>query len=71
MSDTVSGCDFCQEGLPLWHRREPDSEGLEGAQFMPCEKDRPTPNQILYVLDKLIDAGCTPADVRRVKDWLL
>lgn len=32
----MDGCDYCDEALPLWHRREPDEFGLEPAQFIPC-----------------------------------
>lgn len=64
-------CDYCSENLPLWHRREPDEYGLEGAQFVPCAKQPPTLDQVLWVLDALIEAQFTPAEVKLVKDWLL
>ena len=63
-------CDYCAEQLPLWHRREPDSEGLEGAQFMPCSRFRPTEMEIVNVLATLIDANWPREDVERVKAWL-
>ena len=35
----MSGCDYCDEGLPLYHKREADEYGLEGDQFIPCQRD--------------------------------
>ena len=35
----VSACDYCDEGLPLYHKREADEYGLEGDQFIPCAND--------------------------------
>ena len=66
----MSQCDYCSEGLPRWHRREPDPEGLEGAQFIPCSKEPLTPDEILLVLDTLIAAHFSREEIMRVKDAL-
>lgn len=33
----MTGCDYCDEGLPLWHRREGDD--MEPTQIIPCQLD--------------------------------
>lgn len=64
-------CDYCAEGLPFWHRREADEYGLEGAQFMPCEKQRLSADEIVTLLSRMIDAGMSREDVALVRDLAL
>jgi hypothetical protein len=57
-------CDYCDEGLPLWHRREPDEFGLEVAQFMPCELVLEM--QAVELCSRMIEAGMSRLDVQLV-----
>lgn len=56
-------CDYCDEGLPLWHRREPDEHGLEGAQIIPCEL-RVSEMQVVDICARMIEAGMSREDVQ-------
>lgn len=57
-------CDYCDEGLALWHRRDPDEYGLDAAQFMPCELVLGM--QAVDLCVRMIDAGMSRADVQLV-----
>lgn len=63
----MSGCDYCDEGLPLWHRREADEYGMEGDQFMPCAKRPVNADHLLLVIAQMIDAGFSRQDVEFVR----
>lgn len=62
----MSDCDFCDEGLPLWHRRE-DPEGFEPTQIIPCEHHFDE-NQLLNILSDMIERGFSRNDVAFVAD---
>lgn len=63
----MSACDFCDEGLPLFHKREADEYGLEPAQFMPCAQQRPA-MVVVDLLSRMIDAGFSREDVALVNE---
>jgi hypothetical protein len=58
-------CDYCDEGLPLWHRREPDEYELEGSQIIPCDL-HVTEMQVVNLCARMIDAEMSRADVQLV-----
>lgn len=59
-------CDYCDEGLPLWHRRE-DPEGFEPTQIIPCQTEFDE-DHLLTILSHMIDAGFSRDDVAFVAD---
>lgn len=61
----MSGCDYCDEGLPLWHRREGDE--LEPAQLIPCSL-HVTDDRVLSLISRMIDAGFPREEISLVRD---
>lgn len=57
----MNSCDYCDEGLPLWHRRE-DPEGIEPTQIIPCQIEFDE-DHLLAILTNMIDAGFSRDDV--------
>ena len=56
-------CDYCDEGLPLWHRREDE----DTVQLIPCSftvgDDR-----LLSLIARMIDAGFPREEIMFVRD---
>lgn len=63
----MTGCDYCDEGLPLWHRREADEYGLEPDQFMPCT-NHVDAQKLLSIIADMIGAGFSREDVNFVRE---
>ena len=58
------GCDYCDEELPLWHRREGDE--LEGDQFVPCQLDVPA-SEVLSLISEMIVQGFSREQVQLLR----
>lgn len=58
----MPGCDYCDEGLPLRHWREPDEHGLEPGQLIPCQLEVKEMH-VLDIMSRMIDAGFSRDDV--------
>jgi len=63
----MSGCDYCDENLPLYHKREADEYGLEPAQFIPCAQQHPS-MRVVNLLSAMIEAGFSRDDVSFVNE---
>lgn len=61
----MAKCDYCDEALPLWHRREGDE--MEPDQFVPCTLSV-TDDALLNLIARMIAFGFTREDVALVRD---
>lgn len=62
----MNDCDYCDEHLPLYHKREGDESGLDGGdQFIPCQLSVDDA-VLLNILSAMIDAGFSRSDVALV-----
>lgn len=57
-------CDYCEEGLPLWHRREGDE--LEPAQLIPCSL-HVDDDRVLSLVAHMIEAGFPREEIMFVR----
>ena len=64
----MTECDYCDEGLPLWHRREDD---YHGDQFTPCMVDPVSADLVLSMVSKMIEKGFTRQEIALVKQLAL
>ena len=60
----TTNCDYCDEGLPLWHRREGDE--WEPAQIIPCSFSI-SDDELLLLIAKMISAGFSRQEITLVR----